>query len=124
MNTKTVDLTPYRDLDIKSIEVRPMTGADTLVAAARCVTPGGEPVVPELFGLMLRQQMIAEAIVAVDGKKCHGPCIQSVDWNARTREFVGETYDYVNGLSNDEREAFRKALAGASGAQPGTTSTT
>lgn len=116
MVTRTVDLGDIRDLDIKEVTVRSVNGDDMVEAASRCVPPDGKPIDGNLFGLMLRQQMVAQAIsgfMSVGGErvKCVGPCLDSLMWSSRTREFVGELFDYVNGVSQEERDSFRKALA-------------
>ena len=93
-----------------------------MAAAARCVPPDGTPIDGNIFGLTMRQQTIAQAIVSyrkvgnTELVTSTGPCVDSTKWSSRTREFVGEIYDYMNGVGMEEREGFRKALAsGASG---------
>ncbi len=76
---------------------------------------------------MMRQQQVAQAITGyVDSagvsKVCPDGCIESTQWSSRTREFVGEVFDYMNGLSLEERLDFRAALAG--GAKPSTSPAT
>lgn len=68
-----------------------------------------------LFNLLMRQQIQAQAITAyvtIEGVTvpANGPCLESLRWAARTREFIGEIFDYMNGVGGDEREDFRKSL--------------
>lgn len=122
MIKKTVPLAGIRDLDLDSITIRAVNGDDMLDASARCVAPDGSAIDPNLFHMMLRQQLVAQAIVdhvPRHGEKAgqtvvtvEGSCQDSITWNSRTREFVGEVWDYVNAVSNQEREDFRKALMG------------
>lgn len=118
---KPVDLSKIRDIDLDHVTVRDVNGDDMMDASARCVPPDGGNLDGNLFSLMLRQQLIAQAIV--DYVPRHGEhkgqvvtvagsCQDSLEWSARTREFVGEIFDYVNGVSMQEREDFRKALVG------------
>lgn len=118
---KTVDLSGIRDIDLNSITIRDINADDMLDASARCIPPDGGQLDGNLFNMSLRQQLIAQAIVEYvprNGDKAGasvpsaGPCRESLDWSARTREFVGEVFEYVNGVSFQEREDFRKALAG------------
>jgi len=127
--TKTVDLSEIRDLDISEVTMRAVNGDDAVEAASRCVPPDGRPVDSNLFGLMIRQQMVAQSItsfVTVDGvrTKCNGPCLESLTWAARTREYVGEIFDYLNGVSREERESFQKALAPKKESTHGSSDTT
>jgi hypothetical protein len=115
---KKVDLSSIRDIDIKSITVRSVNGEDTLDAAVRVVPGEGQQIDGNIFNIMMRQHMIAQSITEVDGKAVTGPCcLESLRWSARTREFVGEIYDFVNGVDPKERENFMKALAGGTPAQ-------
>jgi hypothetical protein len=111
---KLLDLSSFDGLDIKSCRIRAMTGDDLIVAAGRCTPMDGAAVDATLWSLMLRQQQIAQSIVEVNGEQVRGPCLASVKWNARTREFVAMGYDYVNGVADAERERFRTALVGVS----------
>lgn len=119
---KTVDLTKIRDIDLDSVTVRDVNAEDMLDASARCIAPDGSGVDPNLFHLMLRQQMVAQAIVDYvprGGEKAGSlvtvadSCQESLTWSSRTREFVGEIWDYLNAVSQNERDDFRRALAGA-----------
>lgn len=122
---KYVDLSKFRGLDVKSFKVRVTNGNDTVDAAVRCVPLDDKPINNNLFGISMRQQILAAAIVEVDGKPITNPagCQESIGWNARTREFLGETYDYLNGLTQKEREDFQAMLA-ASDAVPAASGST
>lgn len=110
-----VDLTPLKRVDLKSVTLRITNGEDTIDAAARVVPTDGTPMQPNIFSLQLRYQTVAQGIVAyetADGKvvRCVGPCVEWVKWGRRTMEYVGEVYDFYNGIENDERADFRKTL--------------
>lgn len=110
---KVVDLSQFRDLDIKSFAMVPTNGDDMVFAAERVIPPSGGMVDPNLFNLLLRQQLVAGSITEVDGQPVKGKsCQASVQWNSRTREFVGRTFDYMNEMTKDERDLFEKVLAG------------
>lgn len=120
---KTVDLSGIRDLDLNSVTVGSVNADDMLEASARCIPPDGGNLDGNLFNIMLRQQLVAQAIkdytprvgdqagakVAVSGS-----CQDSLKWSSRTREFVGEIFEHINGVTLDERESFRKALTSSS----------
>jgi hypothetical protein len=120
---KTMDLSKIRDIDLDSVTVRDVNADDMMDAAARCVPPDGSSLDGNLFSMSLRQQLVATAIVdyvprtgdrAKQLVTSDGSCQDSLNWSSRTREFVGEIFDYLNGVSQDERDAFRKALAPSS----------
>lgn len=120
-NVKPVDLSKIRDIDLDHVTVRDVNGDDMMDASARCVPPDGGNLDGNLFSIMLRQQLIAQAIVDYTPRYGEnkgvkvvvaGSCQDSLDWSSRTREFVGEIFDYLNGVSGQEREDFRKALVG------------
>lgn len=123
MKTKSVDLSKWRDLDITYITIRETCARDTMDAASRSLPTDGREIQPQEFGLEMRIQAIAGAIVEYadrDGQRreCRGPCLEYRDWSNRTREFVGEIYDYLNGMSPKERDDFQKALAGGDASPP------
>lgn len=112
---KFVDLSQFRDVDIKSFTMVPTTGDDMIRAAERVIPPGdpGQLMNGQLFGMLLRQQLIAGSIVEVDGQKIIGnSCQASLTWSTRTREFVARTFDHLNELSKNELELFDKVLSG------------
>jgi hypothetical protein len=114
--TKTVDFKQLgiEGLDVQSVTVRVVNGEDSLAAAARCLTSDGKEISGPLFGMMMRQQIVAQAIVEVDGKPVVGACcVQYPRWSNRTRDFVGEVFDFLNEASEEEKRDFRKALAGS-----------
>lgn len=114
---KFLDLSSFNDLDIKSVRMRALNGDDLIVAAGRCAPMDGGTLDATLFSLMLRQQQIAQSIIEVDGSAIRGPCLASLKWNYRTRDFVAMIYDRLNGIEADERERFMAALIGASAAK-------
>lgn len=117
MITKTVDLSHIPNLDLDSVTVRSVNGDDSMDAAGRCLPPDGSQLDINMFGLLMRQQMMIQAITNYTlradktTKTCVAPPMEAVKWSNRTKEFVGEIYDHVNSVSMDERESFRKALA-------------
>ncbi len=123
MTEKFMDLSSYRDLDVKSVKMRSLTGEDMVVAAGRCAPGEGAEMIPAVFSITLRQQQVAQSIIEVDGEPVRGPCLVSLKWTLRTREFLGMIYDSLNGLATDEREAFQTALRGGVAKTPAATPT-
>jgi hypothetical protein len=126
MVTKTVDLSAIRDLDLDRVTVKSVNADDMMDAAARCTPPDGGQLDPNLFSMALRQQLIAQAIKDFTPRSgdntgkvvvVQGSCQDSLNWNSRTREYVGEVFDYLNGVGQQEREDFRKALMSTGGSQ-------
>lgn len=120
MASRTFDLSKFRDLDVKAVTARSVTGNDMLDASARCAPPDGGQIDQNIFVMLMRQQMVAQSIIGyVDAKgnsvTCVGPCLESVNWSARTREFLGEIFDHLNGVSQEERLDFRKSLTSIPG---------
>lgn len=112
MIEKFADLSKIKDLDIKSIRMRALNGDDLVVSAGRCAPVGeGATIDATLFSIMLRQQQIAQSIIEVDGEAIRGPCLQSIKWSARTRNFVGMIFDSLNGVSDEEAASFMTALS-------------
>lgn len=116
VKTKTQDLSKIRDIDLDSITIRDVNGDDMMDAGARCIPPDGGQLDMNMFGLLMRQQMVIQAIVAYTPrggtpKACAAPPVEAVKWNNRTKEYVGMVYDYVNSVETKEREDFQKALA-------------
>ena len=124
MRTKTVDFVKMgiRDVSVRSITIKAIDANDMIVAASRCVPPEGTTLDANIFQILIRQHMVLESITEVDGQKLTGPCLDYLKWEQRTREFVSEIYDFVNYVETDERQNFRKALAGGGDGQ--NTSTT
>lgn len=115
--TKPVDLSHIPNIDLDFVEVKSCNGEDSLDAASRCVPPDGSTLDMNLFGLMMRNQMIVQSVVSYTPrstkvkKECLAPPVEASQWSNRTREFVGDVYDAMNGTTTEERETFRKALA-------------
>jgi hypothetical protein len=110
--TKRIDLSAFRDVDVKSFEIRLTDGNDTLDAAIRCIPPDGQNVDPNLFGVQMRQQLLAGALVAVNDQPVNDDGQQSISWGERTRQLLGMAYDYHNGLTQKERDLFQSMLEG------------
>ena len=112
--SRTFDLSKFRDLDITSISIKQLTGDDLIMAAERCTLPDGASIDENVFGMLLRNQLIAGAITEVDGKSVKGASCQSyLTWNMRTRDFVSRAYDFLNSTVKAERDDFQKLLEGA-----------
>lgn len=105
------DLSSFKGLDIQSFAIAEVTGEDLVMAAERCSMPDGTTIDENTFSLMLRQQMIAGAIVEVDGQPIKGASCQSfLKWNARTRGLVAKAYEHMNGNTAKDLDAFQKLL--------------
>jgi hypothetical protein len=123
---KTMDLRKWRDLDLDEVTVRKTNSKDTMDAAARCVPVDGTGIDAQLFMVLLRQEQLFGAIRTYklrgvsELKTVPGTsCVEAQLWGNRTREFVGEIYDFVNSMGMEERTDFRKELA--TGLTPGST---
>jgi hypothetical protein len=121
---KTFDLSKIPNLTILSVTMKPVTGQDVLDAAVRSVPLNGSRVDDAILGIMMRQQTVAQAIVAytsLNGQVHHTPegCIASIGWSQRTREFIGEIFDHMNSVTMEERASFRKALESTHGSKAG-----
>jgi len=119
--TKTLDLSKYRDLDIKTVTVKVLQGPDIVQAAELCVKPNGDLMEGGQFGLNLRLQCISRSIVKVNGQPVIGTsCSQFFDWSKRTQDFCGKVYDHLNSLSTEESDDFQARLDAAAydAAQP------
>jgi len=126
MVTKTVDLSGIRDLDLDRVTIRAVNADDMMDAAARCVPPDGAQLDANLFNMAIRQQLVAQSIKDYTPRSgenvgkvvvVQGSCQESLNWSSRTREYVGEVFDYLNGVGQQEREDFRKALMSTGGSQ-------
>ncbi len=126
MAEKAVDLSGIRDLDLDHITVKSVNADDMMDAAARCVPPDGGQLDANLFSMALRQQLVAQSIKNYTPRSgdhqgkvivAQGSCQDSLNWSSRTREYVGEIFDYINGVGQQEREDFRKALMSTGGSQ-------
>lgn len=105
------DLSNFKRLSIQSIAIAETSGEDLILAAERCASLGGQKVDDNTYGLLLRMQMIAGAIVEVDGEPVKGAsCQDYLKWTTRTRDFVGKLYSHVNGTSEKEDSDFQKLL--------------
>lgn len=122
--TRTIDLSKIRDVELDSVTISAVNADDMIDASARCIPPDGASLDGNLFNLMLRHQLVAQSIVDYTprsgdkaGQKviCNGSvCLDSLTWGSRTREFVGEIFDHLNGIQPSEREDFRRALTSPS----------
>jgi len=105
------DLSQFKGLDIQSFAIVETTAEDLVMAAERIANPDGTALDENTYSLMLRQQMIAGAIVEVDGEPVKSASCQAfMGWNSRTRDFVARAYDHINGTDKKDRENFAKLL--------------
>lgn len=105
------DLSEFKGLDIQSFVIKETDGEDLVFAAERIASPDGAEVDSNTYSLLLRTQMVAGAIVEVDGEPVKGASCQAfMKWNARTRAIVNKGYDHVNGNSKTDDALFQKLL--------------
>lgn len=115
------DLSGFKGLDIESFAMIETTGEDTILAAERCAMPDGSKVDENTFNILLRNQMIAGAIVEVDGEPVKGASCQAfLGWSSRTRQFVMKTFDFMNSVNESEQAAFQKLLEAPASEEPNT----
>lgn len=94
---------------VKSVELRELVGADSEAAAARAVAPtsnGAAPVHGFLLNMRHNDQLLADAIVAVDGAPVVNPWFGFSTWNLRTRDFINLAYQRMNAITEDEAKRF------------------
>jgi hypothetical protein len=124
-DTMPVDLSGIKDVDITHLVMRKVGHKDIMMAAARVVPAEGKAIDETSFNLALRAQTIAASIVEVDGKAVVGiACFESMEWSSRTREYVGTAYNFLNGVSGEERESFLERLKTSRYGAPSSTSPT
>jgi hypothetical protein len=101
---REIDLSDFQGCSVKSVTLRVMTGRDSLAAAMRSVDPKGGP--QPLMGFYHRSNLLADAIVRVDGQPVVTPYVQWEDWNTRTQGFIEAAYDKLNGITKAEMDRF------------------
>ena len=101
--TRDFDLSDFPGCSVESFTLRELRGHDSIAAAQRSVVPGE---VNPIYGFQHRSQIIADAIVKVNGKEVHSPYLQWEDWNLRTQNFVEMAYDKMNGVAKEEMDRF------------------
>ena len=94
--------TGHKSVNCKSISLREVTGTDEALAATIAEAKGKSG---STFNELLRL-----AIVKVDGKNVEQPFTDMDRWNSRTRRFLLDAFNSMNGASAKETEDF---LAGA-----------
>lgn len=107
MQTKTFDLTKYKNLSIKSFTLRELSGYDETAAYDRAFGPG-----QRAAALTVQTQLIADAIVEVDGQPVVTPYVDWQKWSLRTRGFVTAAYQRLNDVTADEMADFAQAAFG------------
>lgn len=100
-----IDLSKYKGLSIKSIDLKELIGEDSIAAAQRSVprNGGGSAF---LVNVEHRNQMIADAITQVNGEPVIQPYLGWMKWNLKTQDFVVLAFDHMNSLTAKERDDF------------------
>jgi hypothetical protein len=106
---KKFDLSKYKNVAIKSFELRELTGDSEMDAIARATDPSGKA---GINGMQLRSQLVADAIVAVNGESVIQPYLDWQKWPLRTREFVANAFNAMNEVTKDEMSTFLEAAFG------------
>lgn len=106
MATKTFDLTKYKGLSIRSFALRELDGADEIAAAERATVDG------KLDHARLREQLVADAIVEVNGETVTRPYFDWSKWNAKTRDFVRAAFTRLNDAEPGQLDDFLKTAFG------------
>lgn len=99
---KTVNL-EHLKLDVRSVTLEELDGEAEIAALERA---NGSPREGQ-------EQLVAEAIVAVDGQEVVRPYVEWKRWKSRTRDFVRGAFNRLNSASPKEMEAFLQAEFGA-----------
>lgn len=107
---KKFDLSKYKNVAINSFELRELTGDNEVDAIARCTDPATGRA--QLTSVGLRAQLIADAIVAVNGEPVTGPYLAWQKWPLRTREFVAAAFDAMHEVNREEMQDFLGAAFG------------
>lgn len=102
---------------VKSLELRELDGDASEAAAARVVQKDMTQVHGFLLSRQHNEQLISDAIIAVNGQPVITPYLEWKKWNLRTREFVIAAYNKINSTTQAEIDDFFKAL-GLSDAAP------
>lgn len=109
------DLTKYKDVEIKSFDLEPRRGKDSLDAMARAMPPGIKPgeIGAHQLQTLHRNALVASAIVAIDGAPVPTPFNEWENYTLRTQEFIVLAYDRMNGMTVKEQNDFLEAHFGA-----------
>ncbi len=93
---KFLDLGRY-GLEIDNITLKTTTGQDEIMAEQRAAGRGAHAFLEELM---------ADAIVAVNGERVVTPYVQWKEWSTRTRAFVRAAFNQLNDASKEEIRDF------------------
>ena len=104
MKTRDFDISKYSEVDIRSFTLQVMTGNDSLDATARAVGKGDRP--NPMVTFAARSNLIADAIVKVDGQDVVRPYIEWESWSLRTQTFVERAFDALNSVTKVEMDDF------------------
>lgn len=116
MSEKYVDFekSGVKRVDVRAVRMKTINGDDMIVAATRCIPDDNDKPLPGgLFQIMLRQQLITESIkelVEKDGTIVKPTPARIQKLSKRTVEYIGDIYDFLNGVTRAEQEDFQKAL--------------
>lgn len=95
-----------KGVSVKSLTMRELNGDDSEAAAARVVNANTNMVHGFLISRAHNEQCIADSIVEVDGSPVITPYVDWKKWNLRTREFVLNAYNRMNGATQTEMDDF------------------
>lgn len=95
--------------ELKSFHMREVDGRDEEVAAGAAKARGGQATTQE--------ELVRVAIVGVNDRAVKQPYLQFDTWNARARAFALQAFREINGMTQDEDDAF-KATGEESDAPP------
>lgn len=97
MNEQFFDVRRYNLGRLQNFTLRYLTGEDEMAAAHRA---------QDATSMLLNENLIAESIVAVNGERLEGPCIEWTAWPSRDRDFVRSAFNRMNRLTLQERDRF------------------
>jgi hypothetical protein len=106
VDSLTVDISDFEDVDVDSFTIRKMTGKDAIKAVERAVNPKADRQVNALVNLYSRSNQIADAITHINGAAVVTPFVEWEDYGTRTQFFIERAYDKLNSVNNEESERF------------------
>lgn len=104
IRTKDFDISRYPDVDIRTFTLQIMTGNDSLNATARAVGRGDRP--NPMITFTSRSNLIADALVKVNGEEVIRPYVVWEEWSLRTQTFVERAFDRLNSVTQTEMDDF------------------
>jgi hypothetical protein len=92
---------PLKGVSIGSITIRETTGPDEESAVLMAKAKGG--------AATITNELIRSSITAVDGKAVEQPLTAYDTWTTRTRRFISEAWNSVNGIADGELPDFLRS---------------